>query len=63
MTPNTWHLVKITVDTTGFTTVYVDGNSAVSHATSPSYSGQTWTLSMGDFVGCLDEVRISNTIR
>jgi hypothetical protein len=63
MTPNIWHLVKITVDTTGFTTVYVDGNSAASHATSPSYSGQGWTLSMGDFAGCFDEVRISNTIR
>jgi len=31
--------------------------------TSPGYSALDWQLRMGDFVGCIDEVRISKGIR
>jgi len=65
MAPNTWHAVKITVDTAGLTSVYVDDMTtpAASHATPPGYSGLDWQLSLGNFVGCMDELRISSTVR
>lgn len=66
MTPDTWHLLKITVDSSGHTTVYVDdmNHSAADANTSWGYNpGAAWTLSLGDFVGCIDDVRISNTLR
>jgi hypothetical protein len=65
MSLGTWHLIKITVATSGFTSVYVDdmANPAATSPTSPGYSGQNWILSFGDFVGCIDEVRISKGLR
>jgi hypothetical protein len=56
----------VTVDTSGLTKVYLDDmvNAAASSGTSPNYFGSPdWTLSFGDFIGCIDEVRISNVIR
>jgi hypothetical protein len=63
MTTNTWHLVKITVAANGNTTVQVDRNTPVTQATSPTYDGENWILSLGDFVGCYDEIRVSKAVR
>jgi len=65
MTPNTWHAVKVTVSTNGLTSVYIDDpiHPAATQSTSPSYSSSDWQLSLGNFVGCIDELRISNTVR
>jgi hypothetical protein len=77
MTPNTWHLIKITAANnpgagcqpgyTGFDTkVYIDDmNIAAASLTTCAYidPNAAWVLSMGDFVGCIDEMRISNVVR
>jgi hypothetical protein len=66
MTPNTWHLVKITAGngaSSGVTSVYIDDmTTAVASSTHSQFlsSNVNWILSMGDFVGCIDEVRISD---
>jgi hypothetical protein len=73
MTPNTWHKIKITVQlttslqtATTVTKLYVDdqlaGNATSSTNPSP-FKSDAWTLTLGDFVGDYDEVRISNTLR
>jgi hypothetical protein len=67
VTLNTWHSLKITVDSNGTTTrVYIDNQEVTGSpfTTNPTIvTGSNWTLSMGDFVGNLDEVRISNSLR
>jgi hypothetical protein len=70
MTPNTWHLVKITAQVQNIysadTSVYIDDMvNAVNtlHNNPQDVEGSQWILSMGDFVGCIDEVRISNVVR
>ncbi len=68
VTANTWHLLKVTVATVGGVNkanVYVDTHTLADNVTVSSFfpSGDNWTLSMGDFVGDLDEVRISSTVR
>ncbi|HEX5222616.1 MAG TPA: LamG domain-containing protein [Verrucomicrobiae bacterium] len=68
ITLNTWHLVKITFAPSGqfagTTTLYIDGAQAGSLSSSTYFDpGSTWNLRMGNFVGCIDELRISNTVR
>jgi hypothetical protein len=71
MTTNTWHQIKITFNApsnTGTTSVYIDDMSHAAgqlqnDAPNTYYIGTPWQLSMGDFVGCIDELRISNTLR
>jgi hypothetical protein len=68
MTPNTWHLVKITFAPSdsnhGTTTVYVDDTQAGSVSGSAYFDPNFgWNVRMGNFVGCIDELRISNIVR
>ncbi len=64
ITANTWHSLKITVNTNGLSQLYIDGTPRGSSSVVPNY-GRTnnWTLHMGDFDGDIDEVRISNALR
>lgn len=66
MTPNTWHHIKMTVDTSPTTRIYIDHmtNPAASQSTPANYNtAPSWQLSMGDFVGCIDYLRISKGVR
>jgi hypothetical protein len=72
MTPNAWHQIKITVSQSGgnaTTTLYIDGQLVTSpgnpnpYTAAQNYTGGDWALSFGDFVGDIDEVRISNIMR
>jgi len=64
VTLNTWHLIKITFDGNATTKVYIDA-SPTPLATStcpPRYdAGNFWTVTLGNFVGDIDEVWINNT--
>lgn len=66
MTPNTWHAVKITATADGLTSVYIDD---MVHAVASAQNNVTWNtvtswqLNMGNFVGCIDELRISKGVR
>lgn len=65
MAANSWHHVKMTVDTSETTRIYIDdmANAAASHSTPANYNtAPSWQLSMGDFVGCIDYLRISNGV-
>jgi hypothetical protein len=65
MTPNTWHAVKITATAGGLTSVYIDDmTTAAASGTNPvNWSITNWQLSIGSFIGCLDELRISKGLR
>ena len=65
VTTNTWHSLKVTVNGAGTTTmIYIDSQLFGPFTTNPSFvNGGNWILTMGDFVGDFDEIRISNTIR
>ena len=61
MTLNTWHKLKVTFDSTGTTTVYIDGNTPFTSTAAPNYGRVTdWILTIGNFDGDVDEVRISH---
>jgi hypothetical protein len=57
----------VTIDNGGTTTrIYIDGQEVLNSpfTTNPGIgTGSSWTLSMGDFIGDIDEVRISSSIR
>jgi hypothetical protein len=70
---NTWHSVKITTQPSGSTELFIDGNAvggSVSTVYSPHYNPSTsppndfnWVLTLGNFDGDIDELRISKIIR
>jgi hypothetical protein len=63
LTPYTWHQIKITF-ANGTTRVYVDDVSVGTSNTAPVYDlADPWILTLGNFDGDLDEVRISKTLR
>jgi hypothetical protein len=66
MTLNKWHLIKLTVSIPNgggspTTSLSIDGQSNPnwSVTTSPAFTSGTWSLSLGQFIGDVDEVRIS----
>ncbi|MDB6069068.1 MAG: hypothetical protein JWL81_239, partial [Verrucomicrobiales bacterium] len=61
---NTWHLLKVTVTSTGSVQCTLDG-TVVGSGTAAAWSNRTngWILTLGNFDGDLDEVRISNIVR
>ena len=63
MTPNTWHAIKITATPAGLTSVYIDDMTtpAATATHTVNWSVTNWQLSMGNFIGYIDELRISNT--
>ncbi len=65
VTLNTWHKLKLTLDATGQFTVYIDGvQAATTSAAGMNFKRTTpWTLSLGNFDGDVDEVRVSNIVR
>ena len=61
---NAWHALKLTFDATGVASCYVDGTLVSSAAAKLNYTRNTvWTLTLGNFNGDIDEVRVSNTVR
>jgi hypothetical protein len=64
MTPNTWHAVKITATADNITRVYIDdmANPVATANHSVNWSVTKWQLSVGNFVGCIDELRISKGV-
>jgi Concanavalin A-like lectin/glucanases superfamily len=62
---NTWHSFKMTFDTNGITRCYIDGVLAGQPSTNaPIYDhSKDWTITLGNFDGDIDEVRISNIVR
>ena len=61
---NAWHAMKLTYDATGTASCYIDGNLVSSGAAKLNYQRNTpWTLTLGNFSGDIDEVRISNVVR
>jgi hypothetical protein len=65
MSLNAWHKLKLTLDATGQVTCWIDGAVAASCSALNMNYGRTtpWTLTLGNFNGDIDEVRISNTVR
>jgi hypothetical protein len=63
---NTWHAIKITVETNGDTQIYIDDmNSPKSvWARDPNYArgGLDWCFVIGNFDGDIDELRISTVL-
>ncbi|MEI8197209.1 MAG: LamG-like jellyroll fold domain-containing protein, partial [Phycisphaerae bacterium] len=60
---NTWHAFKLTF-TGGLVSCYVDGNLLGSATAAPNYGrSSNWTLTLGNFDGYIDEVRVSNVVR
>lgn len=64
ITLNTWHALRFVFDASRVSKCYID-NTLVSSAPVNFNYGRTntWTLTLGNFDGDLDEVRISNTAR
>jgi hypothetical protein len=64
LTLNTWHQLRVTFNTNGVSTAYIDGVLRTNVTFAPNY-GRTsnWTLTLGHFDGDIDEVHISNTVR
>ncbi len=61
---NSWHALKLVFDATGTASCYVDGVLVSSVAAKFFYTRSTpWTLTLGNFNGDIDEVRISNVVR
>ena len=60
---NQWHKLRI-IFSNGNTMVYADDNLIANQATAQNY-GRTnnWILTLGNFRGYVDEVRISNVVR
>ena len=61
---NTWNQVRITFDTNGLTSLYLNGTLRGTSTTAPHYERlNSWILTLGNFDGDIDEVRISNIVR
>ena len=61
---NTWHQLKITFDSSGVTKGYIDGTLRASTNNPVQYNvPNPWQLTLGNFDGDIDEVRISNIVR
>lgn len=64
ITLHAWHKFACTCDCAGTTRAYIDGNLVSQSATAPTYDPTTpWTLTLGNFDGDIDEVRISTALR
>jgi hypothetical protein len=64
VTLNTWHQLKITFDSSGITRAYIDGVLRNSTNNPVTYNiPNSWELTLGNFDGDIDEVRISNVVR
>ena len=64
VTLNAWHLLKITFETNGRASVYVDGVLVGSQTVSMNVGRSgNWVLQLGNFDGDIDEVRVSNVAR
>ena len=64
-TLGTWHLLKLTLSSSGSIQCRLDGN-LVGTANAATFSGNrtnAWIFTLGNFDGDLDEVRISNVVR
>jgi hypothetical protein len=62
---NAWHYLKITRNTAGNVAVWIDGvETASGSATNMNCARTTpWMLTLGNFNGDIDEVRVSNIVR
>ena len=61
---NAWHKFKLTFTADGTTKCYVDDNLLNTMATSVNVGRpSTWWITLGNFDGDIDEVRISNVVR
>jgi len=61
---NAWHKFKLTFAADGTTACYIDGNLVNSVATSILWwRPDPWVITLGNFDGDIDEVRISNVVR
>ena len=62
---NSWHKLKITLNTKGQVNSWIDGVLvATGSAATMNYARTTpWTLTLGNFNGDIDEVRVSNIVR
>ena len=59
-----WHSLRITFDVDGQVEAYVDGALLGVQPVSMNYSRDSdWELSLGNFDGDIDEIRISNVVR
>ena len=65
VTLNAWHKVKITLSTAGLVTCWIDGQQAGSgSAANMNYKRVTpWALTLGNFDGDIDEVRVRDVVR
>ncbi|GEM_PF-3226904 len=64
VTLNAWHVLKITFETSGRASVYVDGVLLGSQTVSMNVGrSANWVLQLGNFDGDIDEVRVSNVAR
>jgi hypothetical protein len=61
---NSWHKIVITFETTPLTKLYIDGVLRATSSAAPisGFAGD-WTLTLGNFDGDIDEVRISSCVR
>ena len=64
VTPQTWHKIKMTYDKAGLFRLWIDDVMVVNNP-SVLLAGRSndWTLTLGNFDGDIDEVRISNIVR
>ena len=62
---NTWHHLMLTLNGKGQVSIWIDGvKVAAGPATGMNYARTTpWTLTLGNFAGDIDEVRVSNIAR
>lgn len=63
LTLNTWHAVRITYDAQQVVSIYIDDVLVGSRAMSTTNRTNDWSVTLGDFDGFIDEVRISDTVR
>lgn len=59
-----WQKMRITFDSSSTTRGYIDGQLIATITVDPNIGrSNDWTLSLGNFDGCIDELRLSNTVR
>ena len=65
ITPGEWHTLKLIRYASNFVSLEVDGTLLVYTATQTTQTAQTynWQLELGNFIGEIDELRISNIPR
>ena len=62
--PDAWHFLRITLDAEGRVEVYLDGILMGTGTVSMNYGRfNAWVLTLGNFDGDIDEVRVSNVVR